>query len=124
MARDAIQSQLEATEVRIHTMDQRITERLDRMTQTLETVGTRLEAITNSIDTLSVQIVQLNELKGLARQILQALDRQLEATNVQNQAINGHLQVAQQQSANITELAKLVATQASTVDFLIRRTSA
>jgi chromosome segregation ATPase len=105
-------------------MDQRITERLDRMTQTLETVGTRLEAITNSIDTLSVQIVQLNELKGLARQILQALDRQLEATNVQNQAINGHLQVAQQQSANITELAKLVATQASTVDFLIRRTSA
>jgi chromosome segregation ATPase len=124
MARDAIQSQLEATEVRIHTMDQRITERLDRMTQTLETVGTRLEAITNSIDTLSVQVVQLNELKGLARQILQALDRQLEATNVQNQAINGHLQVAQQQSANITELAKLVATQAGTVDFLIRRTSA
>lgn len=103
MARDAIQSQLEATEARIYTMDQHITERLDRMT---------------------VQVVQLNELKGLARQILQALDRQLEAINNQTAAINGQLQVAQQQSANITELSKLVATQAATVDFLIRRTSA
>ncbi|MBD1853180.1 hypothetical protein H6F87_24870 [Cyanobacteria bacterium FACHB-502] len=114
MARDAIQSQLEATEVRIHNMDQRITEWLDHITETLETLG-------NRVDGLAVQVTQFNsgmtELKGLARQVLQAIDRQTES-------IHGHLQVAQQQSANISELAKLVATQASTVDFIIRRTSA
>lgn len=114
MARDAIQIQLEANEARINNMDQRITERLDRITQTMETLS-------NRVDALTVQVTQFNsgmtELKGLSRQILQALDRQVEA-------VNGHLKVAEQQSGNISELAKLVATQASTVDFLIRRTSA
>lgn len=51
------------------------------------------------------------------RQILQSVDRQTEA-------INGHLKVAESQSANISEPSKLVATQASTVDFLIRRMGA
>lgn len=120
----AIQSKLEATEAWIYTVDQRLTERLDRITQTLETVGNRLETVSNSLDTLTVQVVQLNELKGLTRQLLQALDRQHESINNQTQAINGHLQVTQRQSANISELSKLVATQASTVDFLIRRMGA
>lgn len=114
MAREAIQAQLEATEARIYTMDQRLTERLDRATQVIEKLGERM-------DVLTVQVTQFNsgttDLKGLARQILQALDRQTEA-------INGHLKVAESHSANISELSKLVATQASTVDFLIRRMGA
>lgn len=111
MAREAIQAQLEAPEARIHAMDQRLIERLDRITQVVEKLGER-------VDVLAVQVTQFNsgmtELKGLSRQILQALDRQTEA-------INGHLKVAESQSANVSELSKLVATQASTVDFLIRR---
>ena len=114
MARDPVKIQLEATEARIQNMDQRLTERLDRLTQIVEKLG-------NSIDVLTVQVTQFNagmtEIKGLSRQTLQSLDRQTEA-------INGHLKVAESQSANTSELSKLVATQASTVDFLIRRVSA
>ena len=73
MARDTVQIQLEATEARIQNMDQRLTERLDRLTQIVEKLG-------NSIDVLTVQVTQFNagmtELKGLSRQTLQSLDRQ------------------------------------------------
>lgn len=127
MARDSVQVQLEATEARILTLDQRLTERLDRIVEIQQKTEQTIDTLSNRIDALTVQVVQFNsgmtELKGLARQILQALDRQTDA-------INGHLRVAeeqtkaaQQQSTNINELSKLVATQAATVDFLIRRTA-
>ncbi|MBD2153137.1 hypothetical protein [Leptolyngbya sp. FACHB-16] len=58
----------------------------------------------------------LTRLENLAERILLAIDKQTDS-------INAHVQLPQQQSANVSELSKLVASQAATVDFLVRRES-
>jgi hypothetical protein len=95
MAREAIQAQLEATEARIHTLDQRLTERLDRVAE--------------SIDKLTVQVVQFNsgitELKGITRQMLQAIEADRE--------------IAKLQANNVQQMVQLAATQQQTINTLI-----
>lgn len=54
--------------------------------------------------------------------LLTVINNQWFRINELTNAINGHLRVAQKQADNITELTKLVATQANTVAMLISRT--
>lgn len=98
MARDAIQAQLEATEARIYNLDQRLTERLDRVVE--------------SIDKLAVQVTQFNsgmtELKGIARQILQAIEADRDVAKLQANNVQSMVQLAAQQQQTInTLIAKL-----------------
>ncbi|NEQ21632.1 MAG: hypothetical protein F6K28_20940 [Microcoleus sp. SIO2G3] len=98
MARDAIQVQLEATEARIYNLDQRLTERLDRVVE--------------SIDKLAVQVTQFNagmtELKGIARQILQAIEADRDVAKLQANNVQSMVQLAAQQQQTInTLIAKL-----------------
>lgn len=98
MARDAIQAQLEATEARIYNLDQRLTERLDRVVE--------------SIDKLADQVTQFNagmtELKGIARQILQAIEADRDVAKLQANNVQSMVQLAAQQQQTInTLIAKL-----------------
>jgi hypothetical protein len=107
MARDAIQAQLEATEARIQMMDTRITERLDRISASLESVA-------KSLDNFAIQAVQLNsgvnELKGITRQVLAAIEADRE--------------VAKLQSTNVQQMVALAAAQQQTINTLIQKLAA
>jgi methyl-accepting chemotaxis protein len=85
-------------------LEQRLTVKLDSIAQNLETITDQLGRMTE----------HLTRLENLADRVLGAIDKQTDA-------INNHLKLAEQQAVNISELSKLVATQAATVDFLIRR---
>jgi uncharacterized coiled-coil protein SlyX len=50
------------------------------------------------------------------------IDRLTDQIRELTNAVNGHLRVAEKQADNISELTKLVATQANTVAILISRT--
>lgn len=107
MARDAIQAQLEANEARINNMDIRITERLDRISATLENVA-------KSLDNFAIQAAQLNsgvnELKGITRQVLAAIEADRE--------------VAKLQSTNVQQMVALAAAQQQTLNTLISKLAA
>jgi archaellum component FlaC len=107
MARDAIQAQLEATEARIQMMDTRITERLDRISASLESVA-------KSLDNFAIQAAQLNsgvnELKGITRQVLAAIEADRE--------------VAKLQSTNVQQMVALAAAQQQTINTLIQKLAA
>ena len=89
MAREAIQAQLEATAVWIYSMDQRLTERLDRVTQTLEAIGHRLEGINKRQSRhLDCSSCSTQRTQGTDKTTLQALDRQHDSINNQTRTIN------------------------------------
>lgn len=77
------------------------------------------------IGELSLNLAQSNslnnEVKGMIRQQSQNIDRLTQTVERLALSIDGHLQVAQQQSANIAELTKLVTAQANTVNRLLDR---
>ena len=93
---------------------------LDRLTESIQTTNENLsgsinlltaglDTLTARVDTIAVQVAGfgsgMNELKGLSRQILQAIDSERE--------------VAKQQADNVAQLIELAKQQQTTVDRLL-----
>lgn len=105
---------------------ERLRESIDEFRQTMSDSNNRLvasielmdERLGNRIDALTVQVTQfssgMDELKQLSRQILQAIERQ-------NQAIDGHLTIANRQAENISQLIELAKLQQAAVDRFLGR---
>ncbi|MGI0495108.1 hypothetical protein ACN4EG_25265 [Alkalinema pantanalense CENA528] len=98
---------------------------LKRLTETLhlyrEVHDRSFETLNSKIEDLAVQV---SHLTSSVDRMASSVDRMAAAVERQTTAIDGHLAVAQQQSANIAELTKLVSTQAATVNTLINRIAA
>ncbi|GAB4191870.1 MAG: hypothetical protein Fur006_35620 [Coleofasciculaceae cyanobacterium] len=91
----------------------------DRMEQSAERMEQSAERVEHQVGVMSEHLTAIDiKIERLADKIDRLADRIDELTK----AINGHLEVAKQQSTNIAELTKLVATQANTVAMLISRT--
>jgi methyl-accepting chemotaxis protein len=95
---------------------ERTTQNVDRALEGMQRYSDRMEQSANRIEH---QVGLMSEhLTALDIKIERLTDQIRELTN----AVNGHLRVAEKQAENITELTKLVATQANTVAILISRT--
>jgi methyl-accepting chemotaxis protein len=81
--------------------------RFDQLGQKIEDLAVQVSHLTTSVDQMSRSVTLM----------AQSVDR------IAN-SVEGHLQVAQQQSLNIAELTKLVASQSNTVNRLIDRVAA
>jgi methyl-accepting chemotaxis protein len=81
--------------------------RFDQLGQKIEDLAVQVSHLTTSVDQMSRSVTLM----------AQSVDR------IAN-SVEGHLQVAQQQSLNIAELTKLVASQSNTVNCLIDRVAA
>jgi archaellum component FlaC len=91
----------------------------DRMEQSANRMEQSVERIEHQVGRMSEHLTAIDiKIERLADKIDRLADRIDELTK----AVNGHLEVAKQQSTNIAELTKLVATQANTVAMLISRT--
>ena len=83
---------------------------IDKIGEKLDKFGDRFES---NIDKLGGKLDQFGD----------RMDKLGDRLDRMGDRIDGHLQVAREQSANISELTKLVATQARTVEILISRAS-
>lgn len=91
----------------------------DRMEQSANRMEQSVERIEHQVGRMSEHLTAIDiKIERLADKIDRLADQIRELTN----AVNGHLRVAEKQADNITELTKLVATQANTVAMLISRT--
>ena len=128
---DAIQAAVEKTSQNVSLAVEGMQRSADRMEQSADRierqVSLAVEGMQQSADRVEYQVGVLSEhltaidikIERLADKIDRLADRIDELTK----AVNGHLEVAKQQSANISELTKLVAIQANTVATLISRTA-
>jgi predicted nucleic acid-binding Zn-ribbon protein len=80
--------------------------RLDRESheRSFEKLTAGLEKLSTNVDALTLNVGQLAQMQKQSSKNIQDLR---EAIRQQNEAINGHLAVAQAQTANIAELTKL-----------------
>ncbi|MGB3494792.1 MAG: hypothetical protein WBA57_18835 [Elainellaceae cyanobacterium] len=93
---------------------------MEAMSAYYQTTEKRFDSVNDALTELSLNVVQLtSQMKELAKQ-QQKTSEHLETLG---KRIDGHLAVAKEQGANISELTKLVATQAQTVQVLINRAS-
>lgn len=110
-----------------------LVDQVGRMGETMEQSNAQL---VNRIDDLAVQIGSQVESIGKLEKSIDRLTENIDRVNSNidhmnsnidqrlnqlAQSIDGHLRVAEAQTANITELTKLVATQAATVNKLLDR---
>jgi archaellum component FlaC len=128
--REVTDRQLRALATMVEQTTQNVDRALEGMRQSTERierhVDRALEGMQQSADRIEHQVGVMSEhltaidlkIERLTDKIERLADRIDELTK----AINGHLEVAKQQSTNIAELTKLVATQANTVAMLISRT--
>jgi methyl-accepting chemotaxis protein len=116
---EAIAASREVADRRIDALNaavERTTQNVDRALEGMQRYSDRMEQSANRIEH---QVGLMSEhLTALDIKIERLTDQIRELTN----AVNGHLRVAEKQAENITELTKLVATQANTVAILISRT--
>ena len=94
---DRIEQQVERGLVGMEQSANRIEQQVGVMSEHLMAIDIKIERLTDRIDRLSAVVERLA------------------------QSIDGHLEIAKQQSINISELTRLVATQANTVAILINR---
>jgi methyl-accepting chemotaxis protein len=88
--------------------------------QTLET----LVELVDLKETVNRQATNLDRMTQSIDRMAQSVDRMAASTDRLAHTIDGHLQVTQQQSANVAELTKLVTAQANTVNRLIEKVAA
>ena len=95
--------------------------------RTTQNVDRALEGMQRSADRMEQSANRIEHQVGLMSEHLTAIDFNIDRLTDQirelTNAVNGHLRVAEKQADNISELTKLVATQANTVAILISRTS-
>lgn len=126
VSREATDRQLSALATTVEQTTRNVDHALEGIRQSAERMEQSVERIEQSVERIEHQVGRMSEhltaidikIERLADKIDRLADRIDELTK----AINGHLEVAKQQSTNIAELTKLVATQANTVAMLISRT--
>jgi len=104
---------LDALDARIELHERRVVGHMDKVEAAIAENQIQLNQLTTAIQ----------QLTAAQRETNKKLDTLGDRIDQQRQAIDGHLKVAQEQSANVSELTKLVATQAQTVQILISRAS-
>ncbi len=101
----------------------RAVEGMQRATDRIEQSATRFEQSADRIEhQVGVMSEHLTAIDIKIERLTDKIERLADRIDELTRAINGHLEVAKQQSTNIAELTKLVATQANTVAMLISRT--
>ncbi len=106
----ALQNMIEAMQVSREVHDRRF----DQLGQKIEDLAVQVSHLTTSVDQMSQSVAAM----------AQSVDRSSKSIDRIAQSVDGHLQVSQQQSLNIAELTKLVASQSNTVNRLIDRVAA
>lgn len=110
---------------------ERTTQNVDRAVEEMKQSAQNIERSANRIEQSSLRVEQqvgvmsehLTAIDIKIERLTDRIDRLAAAIERQAQSIDGHLDIAKQQSVNITELTKLVAIQANTVATLISRTA-
>ncbi|MBD0346911.1 MAG: hypothetical protein ICV63_19205 [Coleofasciculus sp. Co-bin14] len=126
VSREATDRQLSALATTVEQTTRNVDHALEGIRQSADRMEQSANRMEQSVDRIEHQVGRMSEhltaidikIERLADKIDRLADRIDELTK----AINGHLEVALQQSTNIAELTKLVATQANTVAMLISRT--
>ena len=126
VSREATDRQLSALATTVEQTTRNVDHALEGIRQSadhMEQSANRMEQSANRIEhqvgAMSEHLTAIDiKIERLADKIDRLADQIRELTN----AVNGHLRVAEKQADNITELTKLVATQANTVAMLISRT--
>ncbi|MBE9182463.1 hypothetical protein IQ268_28340 [Oculatella sp. LEGE 06141] len=97
----------------IETANQKLSTNIERTNQNINLLSERLDTLTSRVDTIAVQISSftggMNELKGLSRQIVQAIE--------------GDRQVALQQTENVSQLIELAKQQQAMVERIMSKSS-
>jgi archaellum component FlaC len=123
---NAIRQLTEAIAASREVADRRIDALQAAVERTTQNVDRAVEAMQQSADRIEQSANRVEHQVGVLSEHLTAIDIKIErlADRIDEltRAVNGHLEVAKQQSANISELTKLVAIQANTVATLISRT--
>jgi methyl-accepting chemotaxis protein len=123
---NAIRQLTEAIAASREVADRRINALNAAVERTTQNVDRALEGMQRSADRMEQSADRIEHQVGLMSEHLTAIDIKIERLTDQirelTNAVNGHLRVAEKQADNITELTKLVATQANTVAILISRT--
>lgn len=106
--------------------DRRIEALAATVERTSQNVDRAVEKMQQSADRMEQSAERVERQVGVMSEHLTAIDIKIELLTDQIRelvsAVNGHIRVAEKQADNITELTKLVATQANTVAMLISRT--
>lgn len=104
----------------------------DRIDQGFASTNATIDRLGMKIDDLAVQISNQSQSIGRLEKAIDRLSENIDRMNSNLeqrlnqlvQSVDGHLRVSQAQTVNVSELAKLVATQAATVNRLLDRTIA
>lgn len=95
--------------------------------RTSQNVDRAVSGMQQSADRIEQSSLRVEQQVGVMSEHMTAIDIKIERLTDQivelTKAVNGHLEVAKQQSTNIGELTKLVAIQANTVATLISRSA-
>lgn len=126
VSREATDRQLSALATTVEQTTRNVDHALEGIRQSADRMEQSANRMEQSADRIEHQVGRMSEhltaidikIERVADKIERLADRIDELTK----AVNGHLEVAKQQSANIAELTKLVAAQANTVATLISRT--
>lgn len=113
----ALQNMIEAMQVSREVQDRRF----DQIGQKVEDLAIQTSHLTTSVDQMSESITRMS---GSIDQMGISIALMAQSVDRIAQSVDGHLQVSQQQSLNIAELTKLVASQSNTVNRLIDRVAA
>lgn len=123
---EAMSASREATDRQFRTLATTVEQTSQNVDRAVEGMQRSADRIEQSVDRIEHQIGVLSEhltaIDIRIERLTDKVDRLADRIDELTRAINGHLEVAKQQSTNIAELTKLVATQANTVAMLISRT--
>ena len=131
---DLISASRETTDRQISTLNasiERTNQAVEKTSQDVDKAVGEMQLAATSMAHSATRIEQtaerIEQQVGVMSEHLTVIDIKIERLADQivelTKAVNGHLEVAKQQSTNISELTKLVAIQANTVATLINRTA-
>jgi methyl-accepting chemotaxis protein len=95
--------------------------KFDQLGNKIEDLAVQISHLTTTVDRMAQSI---DRMSGSVDRSSGSIDRMAQAVERLSESVDGHLQIARQQSMNIAELTKLVANQSNTVNRLIDRVTA
>lgn len=110
----------QALERAIESSNQTVTRAVDEIRLSASNMAQSANRVEQQVGVMSEHMMAI-DIK--IERLTDRIDRLAAVIERQAQSIDGHLEIAKQQSVNITELTKLVAIQANTVATLISRTA-
>ena len=118
--REVTDRRLEALAATVERTSQNVDRALEGMRQSADRMEQSAERVERQVGLMSEHLTAI-DIKN--ERLADKIDRRADRIDELTKAVNGHLEVAKLQSANISELTKLVAIQANTVATLISRTA-